>query len=312
VSHLTFAQNTTIFPDSVKKGRVLALGITGAAVYTGGMAILYNQWYSKSTQTGFHWFNDNGEWLQMDKAGHIYSGYTESRAAYGLLRWTGLRDEKAIWYAAGTGLLMQTSIEVFDAFSAKWGFSWGDITANFIGVGAFAAQQKIWGEQKITFKVSSDFRTYPALLVSSIYPGEEPDLLNRRTNDLFGNSVLSSLLKDYNAQTNWISFNIASFCPERPSWLPRWLNISLGYSAENMFGGFTNEWEYQSKKYVLNPAQYPRYRQFLISPDIDWTRIRTRSPWVKALFFGLNMIKLPLPTLEVTSQGNAHWHWLYF
>lgn len=309
---ISAAQKTLNFPDTIQKKRILALATTGGAVYSGGMVVLYNQWYSKAAQSRFHWFDDKGEWLQMDKVGHSYSGYMEARMAYGMIRWTGINDRKSIYYAAGAGLLMQTSIEIFDAFSAKWGFSWSDIGANLIGVGAFAGQQLGWGEQRFSLKVSSDLRKYPA---TPVYPDQLsgiPDNLQRRAQDLYGNSILSSLLKDYNAQTYWLSFNLGSFMAEKPKWLPGWLNLAIGYSAENMYGGFSNTWDFQGNSYSLDPMQIPRYRQFLVSPDIDWTRIRTQSPWVKALFFGLNMIKLPMPTLEMTSHGNIHWHWFYF
>ena len=45
-------------------------------------------------------------------------------------------------------------IEVMDGFSTHWGFSKGDMLANIIGTGLFAAQQKWWGEQRMSLKFS--------------------------------------------------------------------------------------------------------------------------------------------------------------
>lgn len=307
-----YAQNYISRPDTINKGRLLTLGIGGAATYVGGMYLLYNAWYRHNAMESFHFFDDSREWLQVDKAGHIYSAYNDSRLAYEALRWTGMRTGKAQWLGFGTGMLIQSSIEVFDGFSSKWGFSWSDMGANVLGSGAFLAQEALWKEQRIQFKVSSDFRSYPrTLFTATDDPGLHDDL-QRRAQDLFGTSYAAGLLKDYNAQTNWMCITPAAFLEQRPAWLPAWLGVAVGYSAENMYGGFNNEWSFQDGQYSLDPQAYPRYRQFLLSPDIDFTRIPTRSPWLKAIFYGLNLIKLPAPTLEFNTRGQVNWHWIYF
>jgi hypothetical protein len=41
----------------------------------GALVGLNQLWYADYARSDFHFINDNAEWLQMDKAGHIYSSY---------------------------------------------------------------------------------------------------------------------------------------------------------------------------------------------------------------------------------------------
>ena len=64
------------------------------------------------------------EWKQVDKVGHFYSAYIESRASMELWRWTGIDRKKRIWIGGMSGAFYQTVIEILDGFSAGWGWSW--------------------------------------------------------------------------------------------------------------------------------------------------------------------------------------------
>ena len=48
--------------------------------YTGTMVVLNNLWYKDYPRSSFHWFNDNQQWLQMDKMGHACLLYTSDAA----------------------------------------------------------------------------------------------------------------------------------------------------------------------------------------------------------------------------------------
>jgi hypothetical protein len=50
-------------------------------------------------------------------------------------------------------------------------------------------------------------------------------------------------------------------------------------------------------------AGYHSYRQYYLSIDFDLTAIKTRSKTVKTLIFFANMIKIPAPTVEFSTQG---------
>ena len=292
--------------DSLNKARLYS-GIGVGAVTYGVFAFgLNNVWYADFDRSHFHLFNDWGEWEHMDKLGHAYNGYFQSRLVYQGARWTGLNKNQSIWVGIGTSMLFQTTIEVLDGFSKEWGFSIPDVAFNLGGAAIFGFQEHYWNEQKIRLKLSSFPTSYPNDVVFS--EDGSPFSLKQRAEDLYGKDLLTRILKDYNAQTVWVSANISSFV-ETPSWVPKWLNIAVGYGAQNMYGGFDNQWETEDGQ-VYNTDR-GRHRQYYLSFDIDMTRIKTDNAFLKTLLSVLNIIKLPSPTLEY-SRGGFKGHWLFY
>ncbi len=298
--------------DTLHKGRVWASASVGAAVYGGVSVALWNAWYKDFPLTGFHTFNDWGEWLDMDKAGHLFSAYIQSHYSYQGARWAGISPRSARWIAMAVGTGLQATIEVMDGFSEKWGFSWGDIAFNSAGVGLFAAQDLLWQEQRLLMKVSSSPKSYPHYRVPPLDNGE-PLLLQNRADELFGTALTERFLKDYNAQTIWLSANLWSFLPDREnSRFPRWLNLAVGYGAENLFGGFENTWTRDDATYRLDPQLFPRYRQFYLSLDLDLRKIPVKRRWQRFALGLLNWVKIPAPALEINSLGQLRFHPVHF
>lgn len=284
----------------------------GALAYTGVMIGLNELWYADFPRTSFQFFDDSREWKGMDKAGHAFTAYFESSWAFQGAMWTGIPRRKSMWIGVGLGSLFQASIETLDGFSAEWGFSVADIAANTAGVGLFAAQELIWSEQRILLKVSSHPNTYSDELLQSM-DGTHLMPLSERADELFGGSYPATFLKDYNRMTVWASFNIKSFTRNNaPSWLPGWLNIAVGYGAENLYGGFENKWIVEDQEYELSGEKYPRYHQFFISFDADFSRIKSRKPFVRTLLAVLNAIKIPGPALEINAQNGFRFRSFYF
>ena len=61
------------------------------------------------------------------------------------------------------------------------------------------------------------------------------------------------------------------------------------------------------------PVPYAdRYRKYLLSLDIDWTKIKTNSKFLRALLDCMFFIKLPFPALEFNSLGRVKGHLLYY
>ena len=118
-------------------------------------------------------------------------------------------------------------------------------------------------------------------------------------------------VKDYNSMNIWLSVNPSSFMASE-SRFPKILNIALGYSAENLYGGVKNEWPYEDPIFFLSPDDYPRYGQWLLSLDLDLTKIKTRSRFLKSLLYVLNAVKIPSPTLEWNRVEGFKAHWLYW
>ncbi len=265
------------------------------AGWTTTLLLLNELWYADYPRAPLHSFDDSREWLQVDKVGHAYSAYRLSLAYSSILQWSGVDKKRSVYIGAASGILSQTVIEILDGTSAKWGFSWSDMAANTIGSGLYAGQYALWGEQRIWYKFSTHFMPYPA--------GE----LRDRARSLYGTHFIERILKDYNAQTYWFSANLKSFMPQ--SKLPNWLNIAVGYGGANMYGGFENTWTDESGQFV-DRRDIQRYRQFYLAPDIDLSRIKTKSKWLHAVFSTFN-IKVPLPTLQIRSDGKLGFHPLY-
>jgi uncharacterized protein YfiM (DUF2279 family) len=280
-----------------KKTRTWIVAGANLAGYGTVMIGLYNAWYKDYPQTGFHSFNDWPEWKQVDKVGHVYSAYIESMGSMELWRWTGMERKKRIWIGGMSGALYQTVIEVLDGFSAEWGWSWADFGANLLGSAAFVAQELAWDEQRVKLKFSFHRKNY------------DDASLDQRSDRLFGTSNAERLLKDYNGQTYWASANLRSFFPR--SKLPAWLSLSLGYGADGMFGGRENTGKDDNGNVVFSRPDIKRYRQWYLSPDIDWRKIKTDKKGLKFLFTVLSAFKFPAPALEF-SKGKLRGHAIYF
>lgn len=294
-------------PKFDKKRFNYAFGFASTA-YVGFSIGFYNAWYANYPQSKFHTFNDYGEWNQMDKAGHIFSGYFQSLFCYNGAKWAGLSENKSITTGIVAGTLFQTTIEVMDGFSKEWGFSVPDVAANVIGLGTFYVQQKTWKEQRITLKESSRPRTYPE---SRIYAQNGVDYTTEfhRAKSLYGSSWGERALKDYNVQTYWASINVKSFFPES-NW-PAWANIAVGYGAENLFGGFNNTW-IDDNNNVYDYSAKKRYRQFYLALDYDLRKIKTKHHFLKAVLNTLNIYKFPAPAIEYNPIEGFKFHLILY
>ena len=251
-----------------------------------GIALIgLNQlWYADYERSKFHFYNDNSAWLQMDKFAHTFSSYYIGKMGMDALSWAGESQKNQLLYGATLGFTFLTAVEVLDGFSEEWGFSVGDMAANALGTGILVGQELLWNEQRIQMKFSFHSTSYPDL---------DPNL---------GTNTLEQILKDYNGQTYWLSANIWSFFKE--SKIPKWLNVSFGYGAEDL----PKEIKTDSGEVIF---QKP-YRQFYTSLDVDLTKINTKSAFLKTTFNVLNFIKIPSPTLEITSNGNIVFHPIFF
>ncbi len=275
-------EDTTTRVDN-KKLHII-LGGTAVA-YGTGLVILSNTWYDELGKTGFHFYNDNTQWNQVDKLGHSYTAYHLSRIGHHGLKLAGVSDKKsAIWGSVMSQALM-IPIEMLDGYSKDFGFSWGDIAADLFGAGFYLGQELLWEKQKIKFKFSFHSTEY-----SSYHP------------EVLGGSLSESWLKDYNGQTYWLSFDVYSLLHSN-NHFPKWLNIALGYGAEGMVYGRDQE---------NVDHGYQSYRQFYLGIDIDLSHIKSRKKYINTLLFFADMIKLPAPAVEFNCKSGVKYHWIYF
>ena len=282
--------------SSPDKSRLWLVAGGHAAFWTGTYIALDKTWYANYPRSSFHFFNDNSEWEQMDKLGHVWTAYNLGRISGEMWEWTGFSRKRSVVYGGLSAIAYQSIIEIQDGFSSEWGFSWGDMTANVLGAAAYISQELGWKDQRIQIKMSYWPYAYPAALID-------------RRNQLFGKSLAERTLKDYNSQTYWISINLKSFFPKTK--LPAWLNASLGYSADGMLGGTENRWtDKQGNRF--DRTDIPRVRRFFIAPDIDLTKIKTNSKLLRTIFFTLNILKIPAPAIELNSKGKFVGHLFYY
>ena len=266
-------------------GRVRLLVAGSTTAYSATLVGLHQLWYKEQARTGFHFFNDNAQWKQVDKAGHLYTTYHISRVGTQALRWAGLPAGKAAVLGGITGLVFQTPIEVLDGFSAAYGASWGDVAANTAGAVLYVGQQLLWREQRMHPRFS--FR---------------PTSLAALRPNMLGKNLPEQSLKDYNGQTYWLSLDVKPWLGTG-SRFPSWLDVSLGYGAHNMV--------YATD--AVNRGQgFHSYRQYYLSFDVNFTRIPTRSRLLRSLFFVLNTVHVPAPALEFNRERGFVFHPLYF
>jgi len=272
-----------------KKRRNFVIGtelLVGATTFIG----LDKLWYSEYPRSALHLFNDNDEWLQMDKFGHSQTSYSLGQTGYNALKWAGVKEKNAMWYGGSLGLMFTMVVEVFDGLSSKWGFSLGDVAANTAGTALFIGQQALWKEQRILYKWT---------FMPSPYAQYRPNVL--------GSNFSQQWLKDYNGQTYWFCIDVGAFLPKYSKY-PKWLNLALGYGADGMTGGSSNPLEVNGNKIPY----FDRRRQLFISFDINLNKIKIKNPILKVVCSSIGFIKIPAPTIEIKPNYGMYFHWLYF
>lgn len=274
----------------LNKSRLRTVNISAATSYTGLMLLLNEYWYKDFPKSKFHFHNDNNTWNQMDKVGHVWTSYREGLTMIQLYRWAGLEDRKAIWVGGLMGSVYQTSIEILDGYSENWGASSGDLLANAIGSGLVISQELAWQEQKFFFKFSPSYSSY----------NNYPDHIQNRVDDLYGSGIAERLLKDYNKQSYWMSFHPSVLGIGRQ--VPEWLNISLGYGIENVFGATENEWLINEMLIDVNTT-YPRLREYYLGLDVRLSKLNVSNKHLHRILVFLDFVKLPWPSISLKSNG---------
>lgn len=285
---LSQPQFASSYPDTLNKKRLRNTIAVEVGSYIGGLSFLSFIWYKDQERVPFHFYDDSKGYLQMDKSGHAYGAYRQSYSAYYALRWAGVDKKRALIFGGPMGLIFQTPIEVFDGLYEGWGFSWPDMAANTLGAALFTAQEAFFDEQVVLMKFSYS---------PSIYPDYHSKL---------GESHIERFFLDYNAHTYWLSGNLNRITGLEK--IPTWINIAIGYSANGMISEFDNPLYYNGEPF----PHLERYRQYIFSMDVDFSKIPAKRKWVQKIFRTINLIKIPFPALEIHSNGNFRFNPLYF
>ncbi|MBU2493525.1 MAG: YfiM family protein [Bacteroidetes bacterium] len=291
VTSVVNSQEISFNSDSLqanKKNIYEAIGYT-AAFSAGSLFLLSRTWYKDKEVVPFHFYNDSRGFLQVDKFGHSFGAYVYSYIGFNYLLNSGYTRSEALYLGATLGIILQTPIEIMDGIHEGYGFSWSDIAANTIGSALVFGQEVLFNEQIVKYKFSYS---------ESVY--------SKKANSYLGKSALDRLVKDYNGHTYWLSMPVNKFVGNKI--LPSWLNIAAGYGANGMYGEFENIKNYNG----VDIPETKRYRQYFLSLDIDWTKIKTDSKFLQFILHALTFIKLPFPAVEFNSMSELRWHWLYY
>ena len=264
--------------------RATGLFLAEGSMVTASFVSLNVLWYKKYRSSRFHWFNDWPEWLQMDKCGHATVAYNLTTIGNGLYRWAGYSPAQANLVSSLTSLAIMGTIEIFDGYSEKWGFSWGDMGANFTGIGLAAAQFSAYNDQRIQLQFSFHY---------SPYRMQRPDEL--------GENRLQSILKDYNGQSYWASINVPAFLKTNTP-VPPWLCLAVGYGADGMTSGRPDELHTDTQ----------RQRYFFLSLDAKLQNLLPEAPFSQTVATALSMLKVPAPALRYKpADKTIHFYPLY-
>ena len=257
--------------------------------YAASLFVLSKTWYKDQKVVPFHFYNDSRGYLQVDKLGHTYGAYVYSYIGYHYLLNSGLTRKEALYFGSTLGLILQTPIEIMDGIHEGYGFSWGDMAANTLGSVLVLGQELLFNEQIIKYKFSYSESGF-----------------SNKANGYLGKTTMERLLKDYNGHTYWLSAPINKLVNNTT--IPPWLNIAFGYGANGMYGEFENIKNFKG----VDIPDTRRYRQYLLSLDIDWTKIKTDSKFLQMVLTAITFIKLPFPAIEYNSMGKFKWSWLYY
>jgi VanZ family protein len=278
-------QSNDTLQAAIKRQRIYGLAAGFSIGYSSSLVMLHRAWYSQETRSNFHFHNDIRDWNQIDKAGHFWTAFHQSRIGIDAMRWAGVEEKKAIFYGGALGIILQTPIEIFDGYSPTYGASVSDAVANIAGSIAVIAQELKWGQVKIMPK----FSYHP-----SGYQNLRPNL--------FGRNLGEQLLKDYNGQSYWLSFDLSLF-KKTEKINKSWINLAIGYGSMGMMYGNPNQ------NFLLG---HNSFRRIFIGPDINLMNLKVKNKLVQKLFYVMSSIRIPMPALEIKSNGKILMHPIYF
>ena len=240
--------------------------VCGTALSAGVLIHIYqhNAWW-QGQQEPFRFENDWEYALNVDKFGHAYGAYSESRLARAVLLWTGFNDDAALFYGSVFGFTYQTYVEVEDGYHRSYGFSPGDAIANTIGSSLPLLQR--------SFPVLSNFS-----LKYSYFPSRQ------YLNDLKSENF-RVFIDDYEGSVFWITMDPHFLMsPSAAKALPAWLGLALGIGGHNL------------------EQPTPGVRNYYLTTDVQFSRIKAGGEFLSALFGALDFFHFPAPGLAIENR----------
>lgn len=252
-------------PERIVWARFAAVGGTLGAGSLAFHLWQKNAWWADEHRTRFHFHDDGGYALHLDKVGHFHATYFEALVIGRSFRWSGLTEPQAALAGALGALALQTHVEIEDGFNALWGFDVYDMAANVLGAGFFYARERVPALQPFVPKWS-----YWPARVTSGRDGAIPEQPN-------------TFIDDYAGQHMWIAVRVHDLLPDeaRPFW-PDWLNVAGGVSGRHL---------------QTDRAR----REYFLALDVDLARLFPQDTWLGQQLVEVgNALHLPAPAVRVS------------
>ncbi|MBD2702726.1 DUF2279 domain-containing protein [Spirosoma sp. BT702] len=289
LTHFTTSYSSSIYPDSLpeksvvqtdslRRERLWAVGATSLLTLGSTYVYLERTWWN-GKGVPFHF--DEGRDLTyasgLDKVAHLAGGTFVAEAYYNAFRWAGVSTRKAEWLAFGSATFVELGIELKDAYSPTYGFSWRDVAFGTLGGFWPMAQNRSGFVRDAHWKVS--------------YWQQTPKYFKAR-----GIPIQRFSIDDYINQTYWFSFSPRHLAGKKT--FPDWFQLSVGMGLE-------------AETWSLNNDGLGGRHEWYVAPDINVVKLfKPRSTTAKMLVGLLKYIKIPMPTLQVAPT--LRWYWLYF
>jgi hypothetical protein len=264
---LTLKSESKHDPFQTKINYPILVGMGTAFLGTGIAVHLYQQkaWWSDQ-RTEFHFLDDWGYALWIDKIGHAYGAMLIQHGISAGLEAANLTAEQSTWYGSIAALSFQTFIEIQDGFGPQWGFSPGDFYGNVLGSAYPVFQYYFPYLKNFMFK-------------ASYWPKD----LNK-TNPNSGQTHI--IADDYHGQKFWLSARMKNILPESISdYWPEFLMLAVGMGVKNLDGSGGGQ------------------RDFYIALDFDAETIPLYGSFWQFIKNTLNFVHLPMPGIRLTSGG---------
>lgn len=198
--------------DSIHFERVVLVGGATVGAFVVGHGLLNNLWW-KGQKSRFHVNAEQDYYyaLNADKIGHAYFAGAAATVYSDLMYWCGMDSVTAAWTGFGVAMTYQTYIEIRDGFSADYGFSWGDLSADLLGASIPIAKHYL--------PCLRDFD-----LQISFYPSSA-----------FTSGGYNSIIDDYQSTAHWLAFHPHRLLSRSwQEWYPPWLGLAIGHSVNNL------------------------------------------------------------------------------
>ena len=278
--NLLYATSQTDSSKTIIK--IINIGVPSAAVIS--LVGINEVWYKNYARSDFHFFDDLKEWNGMDKIGHACTSYQLNKVSHSLFKKNNVKKPllKSSVYTFGYML----GVELLDGYSTEWGFSIYDVIGNGLGTMLYTFQERKFKNQPFKIKFSSHKSTYASC---------RPSLL--------GENRLQQILKDYNGQTYWLTFNYNELWNKRIK-LFDYIDFAFGYSIDGFTGGHNNP-EISSCNCLINDCNnLKRTSQFIFSVDLNTSKIKNKHPILGKFLLPFDIVKIPFPAFILNNSKN--------